>query len=1334
MKDKRTFWAVLMVALLAPAAAAADPITAWVATTLAVSTATAAFIVRIGISLVLSSLSSALRKKPGQPRQPGIKTESTTSGGSNPQSFILGTYASAGNMAAPPYSHPNSGDLPNKWLTYVVDVSDVPGVQLSRVMVGGEYVTDLDLRENVTGAQALAHDMAGMVHDGHPYLYLTWHDGTQTAADAFMLEEYADHPDRPWSADMTGTGVAYAVLTFHYSRKLFNQLPGVRFEVKGIPLYDPRKDSTAGGSGAHRWADPATWEFTENPIVMVYNILRGIALPDGQRWGGQASAAALPLDNWFAGMNECDVSVSLAAGGSEAQYRAGLEVLVDDEPAEVIQQLLKACSAEISELGGTYKVRVGPPALPVYFFTDEDVIADRPQSLVPYPGLDGVHNAIHASHPDPESLWESRDAPPRYNAGWEAEDGGRQLVAEVDLPAVASVTQVQRLMKAWIEDERRFRRHSLTLPPDAALLEPLDTVAWTSAREGYTSKLFEVGELTDDLAACLQTLALRERDAGDFTWVPGSDEVSVDHPSTAVTVLGPRTLPGFNLLPHSLPDGTGTARRPALRLVWSAQDLLADDVVEWEIQLADGTLVAAGRAPGPLSGEVVFASGILSQTAYRAKGRIRGRNDGIWTGWASATTADLRLGYLDLQEQIQLEVDAAQAAADNAAADATQALTDAAAAQAEIAAVRSRIIHSDFAADGAHWTSTESGAPGVNPLDARWTFADDPAEGRIARIADMQAAVEDRLFTRGVFVPKVGRTYRVTTRVRLTGTISGAGSNFNITRRGLDASYAWVSNDGTGFEATGTWQDFVKDFVCTAGNVSAFWRLGVFRHSADTGDGAFEVAYVQVEDLTVADQLEAEIETIRELDASGMTGSALATLITQLQVDAGGTSATITDHASAVADMDGFAAAHAGLTVTTSSGKIAGLKATSWIDPDGEGGALLELLGDVIAEGSLATNRLLVGIGKNLLENPDFTQGQVGFEFDTNNEVGSGANIAIRTDDSSYSKPFHPSVRLQTFAENSGNGWIGCSFKPVRDNGSLGVGYSVDPNKFYEFSAKLNVRRAQVSVRIYWYQDDGSPSAVTPYSQVAPDHNQTGADALGPLVSWTARGGVAQPPSDAAYAVPTVRLVASRGVNGEIRDVHIFHPMFAETSEGAALSPYSPGGSTYIDGGRLVADSVTTEALKAGSVTAAKANFADLASLNITVKNLDVEDLTLSGEKMQANAVTKSRISTGSSPSITWTPTIKGEATFILDVESSIGAWPAARSVDIWLRVNGTNRRRVVLYHALDGSTAEAKSTAVWKMNTTGGAQVTAEIWVNHNGGGGAPTQSASLIALETKR
>ncbi|WP_211299439.1 phage tail protein [Pukyongiella litopenaei] len=540
-------------------------------------------------------------------------------------------------------------------MTYVVDVSDVAGCDFSRLIVAGDYITDFQ-------ASSGDHDLEGLI-DGDPHVYLTWHDGSQTTADAYLLANYASYPERPWAANMTGEGICYAVITFRYNREIFNSLPGVRLEVKGIPLYDPRKDSTAGGSGSHRWSNRSTWEFTENPVVMVYNILRGIALPGGRTWGGQVAAADLPLSNWFAAMNECDESVNLNGGGSELRYRAGYEVhTADDTPADVIAELLKSCSADIVEIGGVYKVRVGPPAMPVFAFSDDDVLIEQPEMLNPYPGLEEVYNAIHASHPDPQALWETRDAPPRYNSTWEEEDGDRQLVAAVDLPTVASRTQVQRLMRAWIKDERRFRRHGLMLGPSALAVEPLDVVAFTSPRNGYTGKAFEVGEAHSDPLQLTCTLSMRERDDTDFDWTTG-DELAVETPSVIYVPPATRTVPGWNVEAVAVEDTNGDNRRPGIKISWTASKTGDATGIEYEVR-PDGrtTLVSMGMFSDLTKGWGVITAGILPNENVEVRGRLVMRNRARdWTAWTDVTTLDIKLktgtDFTILNEDLQNLVD-----------------------------------------------------------------------------------------------------------------------------------------------------------------------------------------------------------------------------------------------------------------------------------------------------------------------------------------------------------------------------------------------------------------------------------------------------------------------------------------------------------------------------------------------------------------------------------------------------------------------------------------------------------------------------------------------------
>ena len=596
------------------------------------ATAVGSFFLRLGATVALSALARALAPKPCDP---GIQTQSTQVGGVNPLSFVLGTYATAGTLVAPPLTHgPGLA-----YLTYVIALGAVPGQTLCRVAINDEWV-DLDA-DNAHPDYGFPPE-AGSKYVGK--LWVRFYDGSQSAVDPMLLSMYETHPDYPWSASVVGQGLAYAICTFVYDRTIYSGLPKALFELGGIPLYDLRKGDTLGGTGTHRWTDRSTWEATDNPVVMIYNILRGISV-GADIWGGGVAGGDLPFDPWVVAMTAAEAAVSLANGTTEPAWCAGFEVRVDEEPLGIIDELLKACSGDLSNTGGTWTIRIGAPALPVLSITDDYIIITEDQQLNPFPGLDATFNGVTAQYPEPVSLYQSREAPPRYNTSWEDDDGNRRLVADLSLPAVPHANQVQRLMRAYIEDERRFIRHTLTLPPMAIQLEPLDTISWSSERNGYVAKLFEVASVMGDPLTLLHRVTMRERDATDYNWAPGYElPANPVLPSSTLPLL---LLSGFAASPSSIKDGAGTDRRPALALTWDGDQPRATGL-EWELRLAGGATVVTGSVSDVARGAHIITRGLVPATAYEVRARLVADIAAGWTGWVAITTGDVRITSPDI--------------------------------------------------------------------------------------------------------------------------------------------------------------------------------------------------------------------------------------------------------------------------------------------------------------------------------------------------------------------------------------------------------------------------------------------------------------------------------------------------------------------------------------------------------------------------------------------------------------------------------------------------------------------------------------------------------------
>lgn len=623
--------------------------TAAVGTILMAVTGTATLGAAVGKIVLGIAVSALQRKKRGKAnvQSPGIKTDVTTTGDVTPQSFILGKYATAGNHVAPAMTSRQHGDWPNAELIYVVDLSDMPITNLARVIVDGEYIP-LVTTPNPDGFLAAQGRLAG-------YFGVKFLDGTQTQADPYLISRYGTYPERPWTADMVGTGIPYAILYIEYNRKLYNGLPQVKFEVEGVPLYDPRKDGSIGGSGAHRWDNPSTWEYSDNPAVMVYNLLRGITLPDGSLYGLGASFDEVPLSHAVAAMNICD---QVPTGRSAAQYRAGYEVKIGtaedggEDPMTVIDELLKACDGDVAEVGGNWYMRAGGAGLPVMSITDFDIVRNRPQDLDPFPSLGETINILHASGPTPDSLWEVKDAPSRELQDAIEEDGQR-LSDNITLPAVWDRIQVQQLMLGWLKDARRFVKHNITLMPHAVNLMPLDVIRWTSERNGYDQKDFEIDQRGLSTKSLAITLAIREVDPNDTAWGDG-DEIPEVIPSPASVPPAQPTLPGFIAQPLALRDDNDDERRPAIRFIWNTNLPDVTAILYTVREKVTGQIVANGSTNNVADGSEVISSGLLPNIDYEIRANVQSARETNWTPWQTVRTpaayingGDISVGSLD---------------------------------------------------------------------------------------------------------------------------------------------------------------------------------------------------------------------------------------------------------------------------------------------------------------------------------------------------------------------------------------------------------------------------------------------------------------------------------------------------------------------------------------------------------------------------------------------------------------------------------------------------------------------------------------------------------------
>jgi hypothetical protein len=406
-------------------------------------TATAAAL-QIATGVAFSLIGKSMQ---GEPEPPRFGVQGKLQAGEDvPRSINLGWNCTAGSLAW----HNTFGDG-GVMSARVIALGDLPIRELLYPIVDGVDCTLLKGEAHGSYGWPVAEFRKG----GQDHLWIKFYDGSQTSADPFLVSTFGSDPDRPYSSSRVAYGVPYVIITARAPERndegdkpLFQGIPSLKFVTNGVRWYNPAQDSSVGGSGAHRWDNPATWggvgDF--NPIVHLYNLLRGIRYNGQWFYGMQNTAPArLPVANWIAGINAAQAGIA-GPNGTEPTYRAGGEIQVGAQVATTVEAELTAANARLVETGGTYSIFVGPPGTPVFAFTDADILSTEEQSFSPFLSLADTVNGVDAAYPNPAEGWNAKKAPPILRPDLEVLAGNRRLMASVSLDLVPYAAQAQRLM------------------------------------------------------------------------------------------------------------------------------------------------------------------------------------------------------------------------------------------------------------------------------------------------------------------------------------------------------------------------------------------------------------------------------------------------------------------------------------------------------------------------------------------------------------------------------------------------------------------------------------------------------------------------------------------------------------------------------------------------------------------------------------------------------------------------------------------------------------------------------------------------------------------------
>ena len=145
----------------------------------------------------------------------------------------------------------------------------------------------------------------------------TFHNGSQDAHDSLAR---TTHGSTVIDSNFKLKDCAYMYVELIYDAEKMPQLPKITAVIKGKKLYDPRLDSTAGGDGSHRLADPSTYAWSDNPALAILDFLSNTT------YGIKATSSELNLTanagGFMSAANTCEQTVTNVASVSEERYTA----------------------------------------------------------------------------------------------------------------------------------------------------------------------------------------------------------------------------------------------------------------------------------------------------------------------------------------------------------------------------------------------------------------------------------------------------------------------------------------------------------------------------------------------------------------------------------------------------------------------------------------------------------------------------------------------------------------------------------------------------------------------------------------------------------------------------------------------------------------------------------------------------------------------------------------------------------------------------------------------------------------------------------------------------
>jgi len=449
-----------------------------------------ATIARIAFSALLATVSSKLFG----PKVPGIGLSSrdvTVRGSLEHRKVVYGEARVSG-----PVAYINSSNTNNSDLWYVIPMCHGESEDLVSVWIDKFEIPKADITWTAGTGGADGTGSGGVTT-------ARWLGTGSPAARSVFVRYYLGEDAQPVCgvldtsfSDITTTfrlrGITYVVFELRYNaatEKVWEdvgQPSNLMAVLKGRKIYDPRLDSTNGGSGSHRYTDSTTWAWSDNPALCVADYLMtymGVDPATSINWTSVSDAA-----------DDCDALVVIPPAASpenkQARFTCNGALSLGDSHRDNLEKILSSMDGRLSYSAGQWYVRASVWEASSVSITEDD-LAGPVQVRGSAPRSERF-NLVRGFYVDPDRDYEPVEFQHVTDATYVTRDNGKTLPYDLQLAFTNNEFMAQRIAYRLLEQGDNQIIVDLTLKLGGANVKVGDVIDLTVDEFSWSAKTFRV--------------------------------------------------------------------------------------------------------------------------------------------------------------------------------------------------------------------------------------------------------------------------------------------------------------------------------------------------------------------------------------------------------------------------------------------------------------------------------------------------------------------------------------------------------------------------------------------------------------------------------------------------------------------------------------------------------------------------------------------------------------------------------------------------------------------------------------------------------------------------